>query len=89
MRWILLTAVLVAAAILGVGLFAPTARAPVEAGVSFASGALPEPLPARIYAPPRAETCLDAPRFAAAAARNVLRAQVLLSLIHISQGIVR
>lgn len=75
MRWILLAAVLVAAAILGVGLFAPTARAPVDSGALFASDGLPAPLPTSIapsYGAPRTERCVDAPRFAAAAARNAV-----------------
>lgn len=73
MRWIVLAAVLVAAAILGIGLFAPTSRAPVDTGPSFASSMAPGPLPTSIgprYGAPRTEDCLAAPRFTDAAARN-------------------
>ena len=78
MRWIVLAAVLVAAAILGVGLLAPTSRAPMDDAASFASGRPPEPLPASPlqtrmapgYGAARTEDCVDAPRFADAAARN-------------------
>ena len=71
MRWILLAAVLVAAAILGVGLFAPAGRTPVEA--PFASDAPPQPLHTSMapsYGAPPTESRMDAPRFAAAATRN-------------------
>jgi hypothetical protein len=81
MRWIVLAAVLVAAAILGVGLFMPTAREPVGAGPSFASGLPAEPLPASMapgYSAPRVENCADVPRFAEAAARNAVDIDALV-----------
>lgn len=75
-KWIFLATVFVAAAVLGIALFAP--RPPRQAApgtayperVTTAEAPPFEPLPPPAWNPPSTEACTDVPAFASAAARN-------------------
>jgi len=82
-KWIFLATVFVAAAVLGIALFAPRPAEQVAQGtvyperVTTAETPPFEPLPPPAWNPPSTEACTNVPTFASAAARNAAEIDVL------------